>query len=115
MKLLVTGGAGFIGSCFVRTALNEGWAKQVVNFDKLTYAGNLENVASVADHPGYRFVQADICDADAVEKALTRRSAGCHRAFRRGIARRPQHSLPCPGDSNQFQRHALRCSKPRGG
>jgi dTDP-glucose 4,6-dehydratase len=70
MKLFVTGGAGFIGSCFVRTALAEGWAKQVVNFDKLTYAGNLENVAPIAGHAGYRFIQADICDAQAVEKAL---------------------------------------------
>ena len=70
MKLLVTGAAGFIGSCFVRTALAEGWAKQVVNFDKLTYAGNLENVAPIAEHAGYRFIHADICDAEAVEKAL---------------------------------------------
>ena len=70
MKLLVTGGAGFIGSCFIRTALAQGWAKQVVNFDKLTYAGNLENVAPIAGHAGYRFIQADICDAQAVEKAL---------------------------------------------
>jgi len=70
MKLLVTGGAGFIGSCFVRTALAEGWAAQVVNFDKLTYAGNLENVAPVAEHPGYRFIHADICDEDSVEQAL---------------------------------------------
>jgi dTDP-glucose 4,6-dehydratase len=54
----------------VRTALAEGWAKQVVNFDKLTYAGNLENVAPIAGHAGYRFIQADICDAQAVEKAL---------------------------------------------
>jgi dTDP-glucose 4,6-dehydratase len=74
MKLLVTGGAGFIGSCFVRTALNEGWAQRVVNFDKLTYAGNLENVVPVANHPGYRFVEADICDADAVEKTLREES-----------------------------------------
>ena len=70
MKLLVTGGAGFIGSCFIRTALVEGWAEEVVNFDKLTYAGNLENLAAVADHPGYRFVHADICDGEAVEKAF---------------------------------------------
>jgi dTDP-glucose 4,6-dehydratase len=70
MKLFVTGGAGFIGSCFVRMALGQGWAKQVVNFDKLTYAGNLENVGAVGDHPGYRFVLGDICDADDVEKAL---------------------------------------------
>jgi dTDP-glucose 4,6-dehydratase len=74
MKLLVTGGAGFIGSCFVRTALAEGWAKRIVNFDKLTYAGNLENVGTVADHAGYRFIQADICDGDAVENALREES-----------------------------------------
>jgi len=70
MTLLVTGGAGFIGSCFVRAALTEGWARRIVNFDNLTYAGNLENVATVAEHPGYRFIQADICDSHAVEKAL---------------------------------------------
>lgn len=70
MKLLVTGGAGFIGSCFVRMALGEGWAERVVNFDKLSYAGNLENVAGVAEHKGYRFVQADICEAADVERTL---------------------------------------------
>jgi dTDP-glucose 4,6-dehydratase len=70
MTLLVTGGAGFIGSCFVRTALTEGWARKIVNFDSLTYAGNLENVAAVAERPDYRFIEADICDRLAVEKAL---------------------------------------------
>jgi dTDP-glucose 4,6-dehydratase len=68
MKLVVTGGAGFIGSCFVRTALKENWADEVVNLDKLTYAGNLENLESVADHPGYKFVQADICEASEIER-----------------------------------------------
>jgi dTDP-glucose 4,6-dehydratase len=68
MKFVVTGGAGFIGSCFVRTALSEGWADGIVNLDLLTYAGNLENVAPVQDHPGYRFVQADICDEEAVNR-----------------------------------------------
>ena len=67
MKLIVTGGAGFIGSAFVRMALREGWAEEVINLDKLTYAGNPENLAPVADHPGYRFVQADICDGPVVE------------------------------------------------
>jgi dTDP-glucose 4,6-dehydratase len=90
MKLLVTGGAGFIGSCFVRTALNEGWAQRVVNFDKLTYAGNLENVAPVANHPGYRFVEADICDADAVEKTVSEESPDAP-SFRRTLT---AHS-PC--------------------
>lgn len=67
MKILVTGGAGFIGSSFVRMALQQGWARHVINLDLLTYAGNLENVAPVESHPGYRFVQADICDEAAID------------------------------------------------
>ena len=70
MKWLVTGGAGFIGSCFVRTAIAERWAERIVNFDKLTYAGNLENLAAVANHPAYCFIQADICDNNAVEETF---------------------------------------------
>jgi dTDP-glucose 4,6-dehydratase len=70
MKWLVTGGAGFIGSCFVRTAIAERWAERIVNFDKLTYAGNLENLAVVANHPAYCFIQADICDNNAVEETF---------------------------------------------
>ena len=66
MRLVVTGAAGFIGSCFVRSALREGWADQVIALDKLTYAGNLDNLKPVFDHPGYRFVQADICDSEAI-------------------------------------------------
>jgi dTDP-glucose 4,6-dehydratase len=62
MKLLVTGGAGFIGSCFVRLALTAEHDFEIVNLDKLTYAGNLENLASVANHPRYRFVKGDVCD-----------------------------------------------------
>jgi dTDP-glucose 4,6-dehydratase len=63
MKLLVTGGAGFIGSAFVRLALAENRAALVVNLDKLTYAGNLENLAPVAGDARHRFVRGDICDA----------------------------------------------------
>ncbi len=69
MKLLVTGGAGFIGSAFIRMAIAEtDW--RVVNFDKLTYAGNLENLAPVEGDERYRFVRADICDERAVDAAL---------------------------------------------
>lgn len=65
MKLLVTGGAGFIGSAFVRMVIAEtGWS--VINLDKLTYAGNLENLNSVETHPRYRFVHGDICDEPLV-------------------------------------------------
>jgi dTDP-glucose 4,6-dehydratase len=70
MKLVVTGGAGFIGSCFVRMALAESRASQVVVYDKLTYAGNLENLEPVSTHPGYRFIQADICDPESVDHAF---------------------------------------------
>jgi dTDP-glucose 4,6-dehydratase len=70
MKWLVTGGAGFIGSAFVRLALGGGWARRVVNLDKLTYAGNLENLATVQDDPRYRFVHGDICDSRLVERLL---------------------------------------------
>jgi dTDP-glucose 4,6-dehydratase len=61
MKILVTGGAGFIGSAFVRMLADEtGW--RVINLDKLTYAGNLENLSSIEEGPCYRFVHGDICD-----------------------------------------------------
>jgi dTDP-glucose 4,6-dehydratase len=74
VKLLVTGGAGFIGSCFVRMALREKYAARVVVYDKLTYAGNLENLQPVAGRPELRFIQADICDGDAVENTLREES-----------------------------------------
>ena len=65
LSIIVTGGAGFIGSALVRhLILNT--VHEVVNLDKLTYAGNLESVASVAQSPRYRFAQVDICDAQAV-------------------------------------------------
>jgi len=67
--LLVTGGAGFIGSAVIRHLI-ENTETTVINFDKLTYAGNLESLLMVADQPRYHFVHADICDAEAVDKAL---------------------------------------------
>ena len=70
MKLLVTGGAGFIGSAVVRRALDLGLS--VVNVDKLTYSGNLANLAEVASHPEYAFEQVDICDAGALEAVFHR-------------------------------------------
>ena len=69
MRLLITGGAGFIGSALIRHLLNH-TEHQVLNLDKLTYAGNLESLASVAANPRYRFVQADIADSTAVSRAL---------------------------------------------
>lgn len=70
MKILVTGGAGFIGSNFVHYWLKTHPEDSLVNLDKLTYAGNLENLKSVEDNPNYSFVHADIRDAEAVNKAM---------------------------------------------
>ena len=70
MRLVVTGGAGFIGSNFVRYMLAEHEDVQIVNLDKLTYAGNLENLRGVEDDPRYTFVHGDICDAAVVGAAL---------------------------------------------
>lgn len=68
-NILVTGGAGFIGSAVVRYLINS-TDNQVLNIDKLTYAGNLESLASVNDNPRYHFLHADICDKVAMTKAF---------------------------------------------
>ena len=73
MKILVTGGCGFIGSAFIRNVLRSRPGVSIVNLDKLTYAGNPRNVAEVAGLPSYRFVLGDICDPAAVSGAM----AGC--------------------------------------
>ena len=65
--LFVTGGAGFIGSEFIRQAIHN---YRIMNFDKLTYAGNLDNLTSVAGNPNYSLVKGDVCDAAAVAAAL---------------------------------------------
>lgn len=66
MNLLVTGGAGFIGSAFIRSMLADSTVTKIINVDKLTYAGNRENLASVEGDPRYHFVHGDICEATLV-------------------------------------------------
>jgi dTDP-glucose 4,6-dehydratase len=78
MKLFVTGGAGFIGSNFIRHALESNRDYSVVNYDKLTYAANLANLGSVAEDQRYRFARGDICDAAAVEAAMQGSDAVVH-------------------------------------
>ena len=67
-KMLVTGGAGFIGSNFVQYVLKTYPDVSVVNLDALTYAGNLANLKDIEDKPNYTFFKADICDFDAMYK-----------------------------------------------
>jgi dTDP-glucose 4,6-dehydratase len=71
VRILVTGGAGFIGSGFVRNLLREQPDAEVMVLDKLTYAGNLDNLLPVSDSPRYRFVQGDICDEAVVEPLVS--------------------------------------------
>ena len=71
MKLLVTGGAGFIGSCFVRHILNKYQDYQVINIDALTYCGNLENIKDVENNPNYKFVHGNICDRKLVRELVS--------------------------------------------
>ena len=70
MKLLVTGGAGFIGSNFVHYILKTYPDYEVVNLDALTYAGNLENLKGLEKNPSYKFVKGDICDAELVDELV---------------------------------------------
>ncbi|OAN84891.1 dTDP-glucose 4,6-dehydratase [Sulfitobacter geojensis] len=94
MKILVTGGAGFIGSAVVRLAVSRG--HEIVNLDALTYAGCLENVASVADSPLYAFEQVDIRDRTALDALFARHApdAVMHLAAESHVDR----SIDGPGD-----------------
>ena len=97
MKLLVTGGAGFIGSCFVRQTIAADPSTEIVVLDKLTYAGNLENLAPVADNPRSRFKKGDICDAPLVDRLMNGSQARRDRPFRGRIPCGPQHSFAVAG------------------
>ena len=93
MRILVTGGAGFIGSHYVRTMLTGGYRGYeqagVTVLDKLTYAGNLANLDPVAGNPRLRFVQGDICDATLLASLLPGHDAVLN--FAAEIARGPLH------------------------
>ena len=70
-KLLVTGGAGFIGSCFIRHILKKYPNYKVINLDMLTYAGNIENLNDIKDNPNYKFIHGNICDKKLVRDLIS--------------------------------------------
>ena len=101
--ILVTGGAGFIGSNFIHYMMEKYPAYKIINLDKLTYAGNLENLRDVESNPAYKFVKGDICDQEAVEKIKsgysvvifpegTRSETGEVQSFKRGAFYLAAHS-----------------------
>jgi dTDP-glucose 4,6-dehydratase len=92
MRILVTGGAGFIGSNYIRYVLREFAEDSLVNFDKLTYAGNLENLTEVAEDPRYSFVRGDICDEAAVGEVMAGVDAVVNFAAETHVDRSIQHS-----------------------
>jgi len=69
-NIIITGGAGFIGSHVVRLFVNKYPDYNIINVDKLTYAGNLENLKDIENRPNYKFVKADICDFDTMLKLM---------------------------------------------
>jgi len=93
-RVLVTGGAGFIGSNFVRYLLSHDEQVEVVNFDALSYSGNLENLDDVAKDPRYRFVRGDICDTAEVESVMTEVDSAVHFAAESHVDRSILDSRP---------------------
>jgi dTDP-glucose 4,6-dehydratase len=94
MKVFVTGGAGFIGSNFIRHVLSLNLGYEIVNYDKLTYAGNLANVESVADNQNYSFVRGDICNGTAVEESMRGCDAVVHFAAESHVDRSISEPAP---------------------
>ncbi|MFG0275634.1 MAG: dTDP-glucose 4,6-dehydratase [Phycisphaerales bacterium] len=93
-RILVTGGAGFIGANFVRLVLRERDDIHLTNLDALTYSGNLENLAGLEDDPRYTFVKGDICDRDLMREQLGKADAVVHFAAESHVDRSIIDSTP---------------------
>jgi dTDP-glucose 4,6-dehydratase len=93
-RIAVTGGAGFIGANFVKFVLKHRPDYHVINFDVLTYSGNLENLADVKDNPRYRFIKGDVCDPAAVKALVAECDAVVHMAAESHVDRSIMDSAP---------------------
>ncbi len=94
MRVLVTGGAGFIGSNFVRLLLREHPDYHLTNLDKLTYAGNLGNLTDCSDSGSYRFIKGDVCDAELMRKLVAEADAVVHFAAESHVDRSIEETAP---------------------
>ncbi|MBU1016866.1 dTDP-glucose 4,6-dehydratase [Patescibacteria group bacterium] len=94
MNLLITGGAGFIGSNLIRYWLKKYPKDKVVNLDKLTYAGNLDNLKDISDNPNYKFVEGDICDKKLVNSLMLGVDVVAHLAAESHVDRSIVDSTP---------------------
>lgn len=115
MKLLVTGGAGFIGSNFIRYWLNNNPNDKIINLDVLTYAGNLENLKDVEKNSNYSFIKADICDVDIVNDAVSQVDLIVHFAAESHVDRSIQSSQDFIRTNVEGTRVLLDAAKNSGG
>lgn len=114
-KVLVTGGAGFIGSNFIRYWLKSNPEDQIINLDKLTYAGNLDSLIDIATNPNYIFVQGDICDANLVNGLVKGVDLIVHFAAESHVDRSIQNSSDFIRTNVEGTRTLLEAAKNNGG
>lgn len=114
-KILVTGGAGFIGSNFIRYWLKSNPSDEIINLDKLTYAGNLDNLIDISNNPNYSFVQGDICDADLVNSLVKDVNLIVHFAAESHVDRSIQNSSDFIRTNIEGTRTLLEAAKNNGG
>ena len=106
--ILITGGAGFIGSHVVRLFVNRYPDYRIINLDKLTYAGNLANLKDIEDRPNYRFVKMDICDFEGVLALMRRDPSRC------GVPCGPFHQGSLHLRADQRHRYAVHAAGCQG-
>jgi dTDP-glucose 4,6-dehydratase len=115
MKLLITGGAGFIGSNFIHYWLKNHPGDQMVNLDLLTYAGNLENLRDIETDPRYQFVKGDICDAELVNRLVKEVNLIVHFAAESHVDRSIKNSAEFIRTNVEGTRVLLEAAKNNGG
>ena len=106
MNILITGGAGFMGSNFVRLMVKKYPGHNFINYDKLTYAADLENIKDIEDRPNYKFVKGDVCDFDLLMKVLKGVDAVIHLAAESHVDNSIGNSLIFT-KSNAYGTHVL--------